>query len=83
MTTTLDFPKRGRRADTAAGPRTVWVSRCRRYRLERSQVAGYAPVFRALALDREGRWWYAGRQSYRTRAAALRALAAHAREAAE
>lgn len=62
--------KRGRRADTVAGPRMVWESRDGQFRIEQSRV-NYLPVIWRACRRIEGRWEIVSR--HRRRSAAEKA----------
>lgn len=64
--------RRGRRADTVAGQRMIWLSICGRYRIERSSVPALPVIWRACRLV-EDRWEMLSR--HRTRRGAERACA--------
>lgn len=82
----ITFRKRGKRADTSAGPRLVFsANECRdqraAYRLEKSTIPGLPIVWRAC-IWRPGAGWQLI-SKHRTRPAAERAANAHYRQEAE
>lgn len=92
MNATLEFPKRPKIVATDVGRRRIWESRCHRYRVAQSvfSCAVLRPVWYAMVVDTTttpGRitWTFAGpiHRTYRTKAAAIAAAEAHAKEHAD